>query len=267
MIRIGTGGVPNSCEGGNLEGVKCIHDLGLDAMEIEFVYGVRMKDEMAREVGALARDLNVHLSIHAPYYINLNASDKAKLEASKKRILASVQKAVLLGADPVVFHPGFYSTSKNAYENVKAAILDILGKMEEKGWNVSLAPETTGKISQFGSVDELITLCSEIPGLRMTFDWAHVWARSQGTIRFDDVFSEMKDKLGKRFVKNLHMHFSGINYGKKGELNHLNLLDGAEPGFKLLVKAIKKNGIGGVMICESPNLEEDAIKMKKLLGL
>ncbi len=110
-ILVGTGGVPNSCEGGNLEGVRCIHELGLDALEIEFVYGVRMKDEMAKKVGELAKKLGVHLSIHAPYFINLNASDKAKLEASKKRILDSVQKAVLLGADPVVFHPGFYSTS------------------------------------------------------------------------------------------------------------------------------------------------------------
>ncbi len=148
---------------------------------------------------------------------------------------------------------------------MKNAILDILAKMEDNGWEVSLAPETTGKISQFGSVEELIKLCEEIPGLKLTFDWAHVWARTQGTVNYHKVLSDMEDRLGREFLENLHMHFSGINYGKKGELNHLNLLDGAEPGFKVLVKYMKEFRIGGTAICESPNLEEDALELKKLL--
>jgi endonuclease IV len=154
MIKIGPAGSDGL---GNLKGIQKVARMKLDCMEVEFTYGVRMSMDHAREVGALAKEKGIVLSVHAPYYINLASDEKEKIVASKKRILDSCERAAVLGARNVVFHAGFYQkkTAAQTYGLIKKAIVEIQKKISKNRWKVKLCPEITGKPSQFGSVEEL----------------------------------------------------------------------------------------------------------------
>lgn len=268
MIRVGTGGTPNSAaERNNFSGIERIHELGLDAMEVEFTYGVRMGKGTAKKLKEHSQKNDVTLSIHGPYYINLNAREQKKRRDSEKRILDSCELGDLMGARNIVFHPGFYlgQNAEQVYATMYDELMSLTEIIEKNSWSVRLCPETTGKTTQFGSWEELTRLCSDVPGLGMAFDFSHVLARVNGKVDYDAIFKTIKKSLGQRFLSDLHMHFSGIEYTAKGEKRHLNLVDGAEPGLKVLVEQMKKWKIAGTAICESPNLEIDAIALKKML--
>ncbi|MCD6523363.1 MAG: TIM barrel protein [Candidatus Diapherotrites archaeon] len=268
MIKVGTAGAPiSSKKQTTFDGIERIKELGLDAMEIEFTHGVRMGKETAKKLGEHNKSLGIALSVHGPYYINLNSKEAKKIKDSEQRILDSAERGHLMGARNIVFHPGFYSGKKpeEAYDIMRQEMEDLVQVVEERGWNVRLCPETTGKLRQFGNWKELINLCKDVDGLGMTFDWAHVWAREKGKVNFDDVFKTIKKELGSKFLKDMHMHFSGIEWNKGGEWHHLNLNESKVP-VKEWVRVMKKYKIAGTLICESPNLETDALKMKKLLS-
>ncbi len=127
---------------GNEEGVKHSKELGLDAMEVEFTYGVRMSNAEAKKLGEIAKKLGIKLSVHGPYYVNLASKEKAKLNASKKRILMSCERAHYLGASPVVFHSGYYQgrTEEEVYKLIKEALIDIQKTIKKNKCNVKLAP-------------------------------------------------------------------------------------------------------------------------------
>ena len=150
----GTGGL------GYEEGLKRCKDSGLGCMEIEFTYGVRMTNQQAKQIGALAKKLGIKLSVHGPYYINLASKEKSKLNASKKRILASCERAHYMGASPVVFHAGFYQgrEEKEVFEIIKKQIKDLQKEIKKRKWKVKLAPEVTGKKSAFAGLDTLLKL-------------------------------------------------------------------------------------------------------------
>lgn len=267
-IWIGTAGVPvSSKERSTLGGLKRISELGLNAFECEFVRGVKMSDGMAREVGELASKLKIRLSIHAPYFINLCSLEKEKLEASKKRILDTVERAHFMHAYTIVFHPGYYGklSEREAFQRVKEACEDLTDRMKDQGFDdVELGLETTGKVSQFGTLDEIIEICKEVKGCSVIVDFAHLYARAGGRINFSEIF----DKLSVLKLKHLHSHFSGMEFtpvkltGKGNEKRHLNLTEGAKPDYKPLVKEILKRKIDITLICESPNLEGDALFLK-----
>jgi deoxyribonuclease-4 len=269
-ILLGTAGVPVGCkERSTLAGIEHIHKINLNAMEIEFVRGVKMSLDMAKQAGKIAENLGVKLSIHAPYFINLCSPEKEKIEASKKRILDSVERAYLMHADVVVFHPGYYGKlgKEEAYEKVKQACEDLIATMKRKGWqDVKLGLETTGKISQFGTLDENMKIAKEVKGCVPVVDWAHIYARNAGKINYGEVF----DKLSVLKLKHLHTHFSGMEFtpvgvtGKGNERRHLNIKDGAKPDYEPLVKEILKRKIDITLISESPNLEGDALHLKKM---
>jgi len=131
-LLFGTAGIPRSCPGKTtVDGVKHVRKLGLDAMELEFVYGVRMRRELANEVRKTAGEAKVKLSVHAPYYINLNAQDEAKLQASKQRILDSALMGSLAGAKSIVFHPGFYlkMEKEQVYQRVKEVLEGLVTEL------------------------------------------------------------------------------------------------------------------------------------------
>jgi len=253
-VRIGTAGSPL---GSTLDGIKYLKDAGLDAMEVEFTYGVRMKNDLAERIGLMQEKTGIALSVHAPYYINLASLDKSKVIASKKRILDSCEKAHLMNASPVVFHPGFYQDRdpNSVYDLIRDQITDLKESIEKKGWNVSLAPETTGKASQFGDIVELIKL-SEETGCRICIDFSHIYARNLGKIDYGLVF-----KLLKGF-KHIHSHFSGIEFTSKGERRHI-LTDRAF--FEPLARQILDRKANITLINESPNPLDDALMMKKCL--
>jgi len=240
---------------GHLKGIEEAARLGLDCLEIEFTYGVRMKAEMAETVGALADRHGLILSVHAPYYINLASYEADKLAASRKRILDSCHRAHLMGARNVVFHAGFYQkrTPRETYRIVRDQILELQQQIRKSGWQVTLCPEITGKASQFGSTDELLALMEDT-GCGLTVDFAHLYARNQGRIDYDALMPALPQAF--------HAHFSGIEYTAKGEKKHIR----TQPAFfKPLLEALLHHAKAVTLINESPEPFEDAVMMKTIL--
>ena len=240
---------------GNLKGIQKVARMKLDCMEVEFTYGVRMSMDHAREVGALAKEKGIALSVHAPYYINLASDEKEKIVASKKRILDSCERAAALGARNVVFHAGFYQkkTAAQTYGLIEKAIVEIQKKISKNRWKVKLCPEITGKPSQFGSVEELLKLMKET-GCGICVDFAHLYARQQGEIDYTRIL--------KKLPKSFHAHFSGIAYGEKGERKHLKT---TKKFFEPLAEALLKTKRNITLICESPQPYKDAAMMKRVV--
>ena len=253
MIKIGPAGTGGSSE----EGFELIKKSNLDAVEVEFTYSVWMKKEDALKIKALNNKLKLDLSIHAPYFINLASKEKAKVIASKARILKSCEIGHYLGAKYIVFHAGFYQKQdpEMIYQMIKKEILDMLKTIKLKKWNVVLAPETTGKESQFGSLDELLRLKKET-NCSICVDFAHLKARNKGVIDYDVIMKKIKP-LG-----HIHAHFSGIIWTDKGERKH-KLTE--KKDILELFSYLKKYKIDCTIINESPDNFNDAIKMKKLL--
>lgn len=239
-----------------LEGLSYISSLGLGAAEIEFVRGVYLSNDKAKEIGKVAKKLGISLSIHAPYYINLVSEDKEKIIASKKRIFDSCERAYYLGVKYVVFHAAYYGkkSKEEVYDLVKEAIVEIQEALDENKFDVVLCPETTGKGSQFGTIEELVKLVKET-GCGICVDFAHIYARNIGKIDYDYVCGLIKD------VKYLTCHFSGIVYGAKGELKHKKTeVEKVEE----LLKYLKKYEINTRIINESPDCVEDVLMMKDM---
>mgnify|MGYP006282971691 CR=1 FL=1 len=251
-IQFGPGGTAGL---GYEKGIPEIKRLGLDALEAEFTYGVRMSNEKAEEIGKLAKKYDISLSVHAPYYVNLASSEKEKIEASKKRIIDSCEKAYFLGAQFVVFHPAFYGkkTREEVYQEVKSAINEIQGIIKANKWNVTLAPETTGKVSQFGSLEELEKLSAET-NCGICVDFAHVLAR-YGKRDYAKFIKLIKN------IGQVTTHFSGINYGDKGEKNHV--LTPEKDTIELLQNLIKHD-LSLRIINESPEPINDSVKTKEI---
>jgi len=266
-LRFGTSGVPlSSKKSDTISGIKRVRELGLEHMEMGWVHGVRIKEKTAKEIKKVAEGENVTLTVHAPYYINLNAVEPNKRAASRKRIVDSCVMGQICGAESVCFHAAFY-LRKNP-EKVFDQVLEEMKKIEEelviKGVDkVWMAPELTGKATQFGDMDELIALSQSLNQTRLCVDFAHYFARYIGSRNSYDEFTSLikmiKNQLDAKYIQDLHIHFSGIEYGEKGERRHLDLID-SEFNWKALLKALKDEEVGGYMVCEGPNLEKDALK-------
>ena len=253
-ILIGPGGTAGL---GYEKGLPTLKDEGLTALEVEFTYGVRMSDEKATEVGKMAKDYGISLSVHAPYYVNLASEEAEKIESSKKRILDSCQKAHILGARYVVFHPAFYgkNSKEYVYEMVKKAVLEMQEEISKKGWDVVICPETMGKISQFGSVEELVKLHDET-GCGVCVDFAHLLAR-EGKHEYEKLMPIIKK------LPDVTCHFSGINYGPKGEKNHILT---SEDEIRELLGYLLKYDVSVRIISESPEPIEDSKKTRNILN-
>jgi deoxyribonuclease-4 len=230
--------------------------LGLKACEIAFTYGAYIKKkEDAEAIGKKAKDLGIKLSIHGHYWINLNSDDPEKIEKSKERILECCKVGTWLQADCVVFHPGYYGKGEReeAYENIRTAILDIERQRKEKGYTTKLAPETMGKINVFGSVDEIKKL-TEDTGCSCCIDFAHILARYK-EYQFEEVLEKFNN------MKDLHIHFSGIVYGDKGEKHHKKT---TEEELKKLISHLVKQNKEITVINESPDMIEDSVEGLKI---
>ena len=236
----------------NLEGYN---RLGLKACEIAFTYSVYIKENEAKEIGNAAKRLGIELSIHAPYFLNLNSEDEKKIEESKKRILKCLEIGTFLGAKYVVIHSGFYSkkSKKETYETIKMNIMKLEKIRKEKGYTPKIAPETMGKVNVFGSIEEVSRLVKDT-GCSACIDFAHILARSHGDYRFKETFLLFND------LKDLHLHFSGIDYGEKGEKNHKKTL---KEEWEKLLKALPINK-DIIIINESPEMISDSVLGKKV---
>lgn len=252
-IRIGPAGSDGL---GPLKGVDKVSGLGLECMEVEFTYGVRLKPAAAQAVGRQARQKGIRLSVHAPYYINLASEEADKLAASKQRLMDACHRAHLMGAKNVVFHAGFYQkrTPQDTFARIRSQIEDLLAKIKNEAWQVKLCPEITGKPSQFGSLEEIMKL-KRLTGCSFCVDFAHLYARQQGKVEWPELL--------RLLPKRLHAHFSGIEFGPKGEKKHL----AATPEFfEPLAAALLDRGVSATLICESPRPYEDALMMQEVVG-
>lgn len=266
-LLFGTAGTPASSSGtDSISGIRRVHELGLGCMELEFVRGVKMGEETAKKVNFLANKLNIILSVHAPYYINLNGDVETRSK-SRERILNSARIGHICGAKSVAIHAGFIQKDSRsiAYENIRQELIKIREQMDIERLKVDLRIETMGRISQFGTLDEVLSI-TEVDGVLPCIDFSHLHAatgKNNSLEEFNNILGNIKDKLGQDGLSNMHIHVSGIEYSVKGERNHLEF-ERSDFNFRELAKAFLDNGIRGVVICESPNLEIDALKIKNV---
>ena len=257
MIRFGPAGLGGVKEA--VSNLKKYGKLGLKACEIAFTYGVYLKEDKhekeIKEIKDIAKKLDIELSIHAPYWINLNSKEKKKIEESKKRILDCCKIGDMLGVSYVVFHPGYYSgmDKEETYQNIKKEILEMQQEIKKNKWKVKLAPETTGKVNVFGSIEEILLLVKETSCF-FTLDFAHLLARNQGKISYKEIYENFKG------FNELHCHFSGIEFGEKGERNHKIT---SESELRKLLEILPKNK-NIVIINESPSPVQDSVKALKI---
>jgi deoxyribonuclease IV len=269
-LLFGTGGIPHSSYKPKtlVNGIKRIAELGLGCNELEFVYGVRMTEAEADLVASAARKYKVKLTAHAPYYINLNAHEHDKLISSQDRLLQTAHIAYLCGVADITFHAAFYmkDSPEEVYGRIKPLLSGITAEIKRQNKHVLLRPELMGKNSQFGSLDEILNLCGEVEGLAPCIDFAHLHARTgkyNSYYEFKAALNQIEKKLGRAALDNMHIHLSGINYNSKsGEIMHLNLKE-SDYAYTELLQALKEQNVKGVVICESPNLEEDALHLQE----
>ncbi len=269
-LLFGTGGTPVSTPKppSSVAGIQRIADLGLDCMELEFVRGVHMGKETALQVAAEAKKLNIKLTAHAPYFINLYSKDLVKIEGSLYHIWQTARIASICGAESVNFHAGVYEgdPADKVYPVIKKNLEKALAQLKKENIKIWIRPEVLGKGTQFGNIEEVLNLSSEIDGVLPTIDFAHWHARNNGKANtydeFADVLEQIKRRLGQKAIENMHMHISGIKYSSKGEIKHLNFKD-SDFNYPDLLKALKDYNAGGFAICESPNLEDDALLLKR----
>lgn len=268
-LNFGTAGIPLSTQDrSTINGVKRVSELSLSAMELEFVHSVNLNTITATQVKKVAESSGVFLTCHGSYYINLNSVEEEKVLASKKRIIDAARIANLAGVVSLTFHPAFYlnSTKEQTFSNVKKNLQSIVNELKKEKNKIMIRPETTGKGTQFGSIEELVKLSSELDQVLPCIDFSHLHARSGGKYNTYEEFRgvlELSEKfLGKSFLQNLHCHISGIAYSEKGEQHHL-VLEESDFKYKELLKALKEFDCKGIIICESPNIENDALLLKK----
>jgi deoxyribonuclease-4 len=208
------------------------------------------------------------LSVHAPYFINLNSEEEGKRLASQERILSSARLAEKCGAKSVVVHLGFYGKEKpeKAYEEIKKGLQEVVSILKAERSPVVLRPETMGKKRQFGTLEEVLLLCRELDGVQPCVDFSHIHARGgkANTYReFYRILKKVGKKLGDGALKNMHIHISGSKYNDKGELKHLNLEE-SDFLFDEWIQVLKDFDVRGMMICESPEQDRDALMLKNL---
>lgn len=243
------------------DSLKNLAKLGLSAQEIEFVRGVYMGKEEARKVGDLAKKLGIRLSVHSPYYVNLASEDEKKRRESMQRIMDSAEIGHWLGAREIVFHPAYFGKmdKEKVFQITRDHIIGMMETISKNGWNVVLSPETTGKHSALGSLDETIRLVKET-GCSFNIDFAHLYARNGGRIDYKEVLDRIHGQLK---PKHIQCHFSNISWTSKGERNH-EVLD-HHPPFGPLAKEILRRRLDFTIISESPITWKDSLKMRGIL--
>lgn len=268
-LHFGTAGIPLTTNPRNtLNAINRLKELKLGSMELEFVRNVNLNQATAKQLLEQNKDQEIILTCHGSYFINLNAADKDTIIASKRRILEGATMARMGGAWSMTFHAAFYLKDDKSivYDRVKEQMKQLVSELEDSGNKIWLRPETTGKETQFGSIKEIISLSQEVEQVLPCIDFAHLHARTNGKYNTTDEFREaltlVETGLGRRGLDNMHIHMSGINYGLKGEKNHLFLED-SDFNWKDLLKVWKEFNIKGAVINESPNIEDDAVLMKK----
>jgi deoxyribonuclease-4 len=271
-FRFGTVGSPlatPSRPGGSVGGIQFSASLGFDALELAWVNGVRVSEATCALIKQAGEENKVALSVHAPYFINLNGVDE-KWPQLRKYLMDAAYFGHLAGATDIIFHPGSYfgRPAEEVLRVINPRLRECVLELRANGNPVVLRPEISGKGAAIGSLEDVLELASKIDGVVPCIDFAHLHARlGDGKMNsyeeWMSVLDQYRKKLGAIALKHLHIHLSGINYGPKGEKNHL-VMEEADLKFKDLMRALHDTGAKGRLMCESPVMETDALKFKKL---
>lgn len=268
-LKFVTAGQP-ICNGtaGYENAFKILEGLKLDGLELEFVHGVRMTVQNKELVKKISKEKGMVLTAHGPYYINLNSKEEEKIEASITRVLDTARIGKELGAYSVTYHAAFYMgmNSEDVFKKVATSMETICKTLDEEGNDIWVRPETTGKPTQWGNLEEIVKLSKDFKQVLPCVDFSHLHARTNGKYNtydeFCSIFEHIGRELGDYALNNFHAHIAGIEYGEKGEKKHL-MLKKSDMNYKDLMKAFKKFDIKGVVVCESPVMEEDAVLLKE----
>ena len=270
-FSFGTVGSPSGTPkkpGGSVGAIEFSRSIGLDTLELGWVQSVRVTEKTCALIKEKSVEQGVSLSVHAPYFINLNANDD-EWPKSRKRLMDAAHYGNLAGATDIIFHPGSYFERPPA-EVLKVAIprlKDCVKELRKAKNPVTLRPETMGKSAMLGSLEDTLEMSKAIDGVLPCLDFAHLHARpGDGTVNsvaeWSQIIEMYQASLGKEALKRLHIHLSGIEYGPKGEKNHLALGE-SDLKINFLFEVMRDFGCAGRILCESPIMEADAENMKK----
>jgi deoxyribonuclease-4 len=270
-FRFGTVGSPTGTPkrpGGSVGAIQFSKSIGLSTLELGWVQSVRVTEATCAAIKAASLEHGVAVSVHAPYFINLNAGAD-EWPKSRKRLMDAAHYGNLAGATDIIFHPGSYFGSPPA-EVLGTAIprlKDCVTELRRDGNPATLRPETMGKSAMLGSFDDALGMSQAIEGVLPCLDFAHLHARpGDGRMNTFEEWSGLLEAygkvLGESALRELHIHLSGIEYGPKGEKQHLELKQ-ADLDLKALFRALKHHGCAGRILCESPIMEQDALRMKR----
>lgn len=267
-LRFGTSGIPRtSARPGTDHGIARARALGLDCLEMAWVNGVKMGPETAARIARAAREHDLHLTAHAPYYVNL-CGEPDVVERSRARLVEAGRLGVRCGARSFCFHAGFYGKlgAAEANRRVRTELKRITAALRRGKLAIDVRTELTGKPSQVGSLDELLAWSAAVPGVLPCIDFSHQYARAIGQHnRYDDfaaTLAAIEARLGRAALDSLHVHISGIQFGPKGERRHEPLRE-TKFRWKELLRALKDMRVGGWAVCESPCMEDDALLLQK----
>jgi deoxyribonuclease-4 len=266
-VRFGPAGLPVRYKGESNQVCSYIREIGLDAYEYQATYGLRISKQSALKLKQNSQDNDIRVSMHGPYYINLSSNKDDVVERSIERLVQSARAAEWMGAYRIVFHPGFYTkhTPEEAMKKLNNAVDDLYEQLESLGIrDYTFAPETTGKKSQLGSLQEIIEICRVHEKFAPTVDFAHLHARECGLFKDKDdygkVFSLLEDELD---IDTLHCHYTHIEFTDKGERRHHILGEDYGPPLEPLLAEIVERGWNVTIVCETPLRDQDAILMKR----
>ena len=277
MVKFGPAGNSDSfyTDGysSTLDTAKWVKNKGLDVFEYSLSRGLTITDDLCIKLGKVFKENNIEITVHAPYYINFANPDDSMIEKSIGYILGSLKKLKLMGGNRCIFHPGSCGklSRQEAFDNLLKNIKKLIERVKEEGYDdMLLCPETMGKSQQLGTLEEIAKICNLDKMLIPTIDFGHINAFTQGSIKgeedYDRIINYLIETIGYEKTKIMHIHFSKIEYGPKGELKHLTFEDDKfGPEFDGLANIIVKYKLSPIIICESKGTQaEDAIKMKKI---
>ena len=275
MVKFGTAGLDaNFTQQGfkkTIEAPIYLEKMGLDAFEYQCGRGVRISEKAAMEFGAACKAKNITLSLHAPYYISMSSLEEEKRLNSIGYILDSAKAVKAMGGSRVIFHSG--SCAKMPRDVALAKAVDtmqrIMQALDENGLgDITVCPETMGKVNQLGSLSEVMALCKVDERIIPCIDFGHLNARDLGCIKtiedYKNIIETMENEIGTDRTKVFHSHFSKIEYTTGGEKRHLTFEDTLYgPEFEPLMEIIARKNLSPTIICESDGTQGiDAAQMK-----
>jgi deoxyribonuclease IV len=237
--------------------VEALQERCLSACEIDFEGGFWMSYEFAEELGEVAREADIVLSVHAPLAGFMGHAERGrKLNMAVGMLDHSAGIAKAAGAEVVVFHPGFLlgRTREEAIDSVCEQLGELRERLEVKGRGVPFGIEVMGRVRDLGSADDVVKIARRLSWVRPVLDFAHMHATSDGAFTSVEPFAAALQTVDAVLQPDapFHIHFSDIAFANRNETKHLAYGEGtlrAEP----LAEALALFARPATVISESPD--------------